>query len=202
MAALPCCVDWLRRHRRSAQGLERLWKPTTKTRSHQPARRRRWTLLAITICLHVLLWSSVIPLVTMLALFAARSIDTTILPSTVLTIVSVRFTSSLQACFTDRTQAVASISYVVLHSIVARRQNRLQHEYAPRRFENACYVALRLAVALCILWLMTSGWNFIIAARQPTCLSESSSNATEDSWKVGSSCAAERFSSAVSFIAL
>ncbi|GME60793.1 uncharacterized protein LTHEOB_3695 [Neofusicoccum parvum] len=122
----------------------------------------------------------------MLALFAARSIDTTILPSTVLTIVS----------------AVASISYVVVHSIVARRQNRLQHEYAPRRFENACYVALRLAVALCILWLMTSGWNFIIAARQPTCLSESSSNATEDSWKVGSSCAAERFSSAVSFIAL
>lgn len=82
--------DWLCLHRRSVQGLERLWKPTPAIRSQQQSvKRRRWTLLTVTICLHVLLWSSVIPLITMIALFAAQKIDTTVLPSTVLTIVSV-----------------------------------------------------------------------------------------------------------------
>ncbi|KAB2576693.1 hypothetical protein DBV05_g4746 [Lasiodiplodia theobromae] len=122
----------------------------------------------------------------MLALFAAQSIDKTILPSTVLTIVS----------------AVASFSYIILHSIVARRQNRLQQGVTSRKFENACYVAIRLAVTLCILWLLTSGWNFIVAARQPVCLPQSFSSDLGDRWRVGSSCAAERFSAAISFLAL
>lgn len=201
MASTPLLTHWLRRHRDSAQGLERLWRPTASTRLQKPAKRRRWTLLAITICLHVLLWSSVIPLVTMLALFAARSIDTTILPSTVLTIVSVSVSSRhfTAAVCADCVQAIASISYVVLHSINARRQTRLQLEVKPRKYQNACYVAIRLAVTLCILWLMTSGWNFIIAARQPVCLPASS---VGEDWEVGGSCVAERFSAAISFVAL
>lgn len=90
MTCFSLHFDWLYYHRRSVQGLERLWKPTPAIRSRQQSvRRRRWTLLTITICLHVLLWSSLIPFITMLALFAAQKIDTTVLPSTVLTIISV-----------------------------------------------------------------------------------------------------------------
>ncbi|EKG18913.1 hypothetical protein MPH_03797 [Macrophomina phaseolina MS6] len=121
----------------------------------------------------------------MLALFAAQKIDTTVLPSTVLTIIS----------------AVASISYIVLHTIVARKQNKMDHGVTSRRFKNACYIAIRLAVTLCILWLLTSGWNFIIAARQPICLWHLS-DSTDEYWRAGSSCAAERFTAAISFIAL
>lgn len=91
MSSFPFRFGCPRWHRRSVQGLERLWRPTPASRVQHPLKRRRWTLLGITICLHVLLWCSALPLVTMLALFAAQSIDKTILPSTVLTIVSVRF---------------------------------------------------------------------------------------------------------------
>ncbi|OJD33018.1 uncharacterized protein BKCO1_3400015 [Diplodia corticola] len=122
----------------------------------------------------------------MLALFATHSIDRTFLPSTVLTIVS----------------ALVSFSYIILHSIVYRKHHRLQHGIVSRQLANACYVAIRLSVMLCICWLLTSGWNFIVAARQPICLPQSFSNDSDNRWRVGSSCIAERFSAAISFLAL
>lgn len=63
----------------------------------RPTERRRITLLAITICLHVLFWSSLLPFVTMLALFGAHNMDSTVLPSAILTIISVRHEYS-QSC--------------------------------------------------------------------------------------------------------
>lgn len=54
--------------------------------------RRQWTLIAITVLLHVLLWSSVCTLITSLYLIAADPGDTTNIPSEVLTLASVSTT--------------------------------------------------------------------------------------------------------------
>ncbi|KAK8173274.1 hypothetical protein IWX90DRAFT_137661 [Phyllosticta citrichinensis] len=153
-----------------------------------PTERRQITLLAITICLHFLFWSSLLPFVIMLALFAAHSMDYTVLPSAILTIIS----------------AVLSICYLILHSCISRRQHVWTEEYThARRVSIICDVAYRLAAAVPIFWFLTTIWNIIIAVRQPICLlTEPGTNSNQEFWRVGSACAAVRSSVAISLIAL
>ncbi|KAK8238801.1 hypothetical protein HDK77DRAFT_278808 [Phyllosticta capitalensis] len=154
----------------------------------RPTERRRITLLAITICLHVLFWSSLLPFVTMLALFGAHNMDSTVLPSAILTIIS----------------AVLSICYLILHSFISRRQHAwTQEETLARRVSIICDVAYRVAASVPIFWFLTTIWNIIIAVRQPFCLlTESAGTIDQEFWRIGSACAAVRSSVAISLIAL
>ncbi|KAL1387317.1 hypothetical protein HDK64DRAFT_309832 [Phyllosticta capitalensis] len=154
----------------------------------RPTERRRITLLAITICLHVLFWSSLLPFVTMLALFGAHNMDSTVLPSAILTIIS----------------AVLSICYLILHSFISRRQHAwTQEETLARRVSIICDVAYRVAASVPIFWFLTTIWNIIIAVRQPFCLlTESAGTNDQEFWRIGSACAAVRSSVAISLIAL
>lgn len=52
--------------------------------------RRQLTLISITVCLNVLLWSSIFVLITSLYLIASDPDDTTNIPTEVLTLTSVR----------------------------------------------------------------------------------------------------------------
>ncbi|KAK7555534.1 hypothetical protein IWX50DRAFT_49392 [Phyllosticta citricarpa] len=154
----------------------------------RPTERRRITLLAITICLHFLFWSSLLPFVTMLALFAAHSMDSTVLPSAILTIIS----------------TILSICYLILHSFISRRQHVWTEEYThARRVSIICDVAYRVAASVPIFWFLTTIWNIIIAVRQPICLlTEPGTSSNQEFWRVGSACAAVRSSVAISLIAL
>ncbi|OCK97233.1 uncharacterized protein K441DRAFT_16083 [Cenococcum geophilum 1.58] len=154
----------------------------TPTRSKIP--RRQLTLIIITVCLNVLLWSSIFSLIASLYSFGADPGDVTMLASQVLTISS----------------ALVSIFYTILHSVVSRKQKTWSERRLQRSLlKKTCYLAIRLAVTLCILWLLTSGWNLITAARQPVCLPSSTHMA---GWDTGPTCVAGRMSAAMSFIAL
>ena len=65
--------------------------------------------------------------------------------------------------------------------------------------KKASYVAIRLAVTLCILWLLTSGWNMITVARRPVCLPKA---AGLQGWEAGTTCQAGRAGMAFAMIAL
>jgi hypothetical protein len=78
-------------------------------------------------------------------------------------------------------------------------------------------VAVRIAVTLCVLWLLvripidaatvqpilrgtkTAGWNMITVARRPMCLPD---GAGLEGWEAGSTCVVGRIGVAVSFLAL
>ncbi|KAF1986493.1 hypothetical protein K402DRAFT_81123 [Aulographum hederae CBS 113979] len=146
--------------------------------------RRRGTLIAITVCLNVLLWSSLCSLAATIYIIVIGAVDFDFLPSAVLILAS----------------SVVSLCYVVLHCMVTRRQQRWTDDQLQiSLMRKACHIGLRLAVTLCILWALTSGWNLIVAARQPICLPEGSNGSR---WQVGISCIVERFSAAMSLVAL
>ncbi|KAF2793673.1 hypothetical protein K505DRAFT_375197 [Melanomma pulvis-pyrius CBS 109.77] len=146
--------------------------------------RRQWTLIAITALLHVLLWSSVCTLITSLYLIAADPGDTTNIPSEVFTLAS----------------AFVSIAYIIIHTIFSLKQRIWKHQRRnPSIIKKTSYIAIRLAVTLCILWLLTSGWNLIIVARQPVCLP---AGAGLEGWEAGTTCVVGRIGTTFSIIAL
>jgi hypothetical protein len=71
-----------------------------------------------------------------------------------------------------------------------------QHSSTVKR---ASYVATRLAVTLCVLWLLTTGWDMIIVARRPTCLHEAPDLQV---WEYGTSCFVARLGTAFAAISL
>ncbi|KAF2179882.1 hypothetical protein K469DRAFT_594590 [Zopfia rhizophila CBS 207.26] len=146
--------------------------------------RRQVTLIAITACLNVLLWSSLFTFITTLYLIAADPVDTTNIPTEVLTL----------------TSSLASIAYVVLHTIFSLKQRIWKHQRRhPSILKKTSYFAIRLVVTLCILWLLTSGWNMITVARRPVCLPAARGLAR---WESGTTCVVGRLSVAMSLIAL
>ncbi|OCL02691.1 hypothetical protein AOQ84DRAFT_392786 [Glonium stellatum] len=172
----------------SSSGASQLPKSEATTIAIIPTRRkiprRQLTLIIITVCLNILLWSSIFSLIASFYLFGADSRDITMLVSQILTL----------------TSAFVSILYTILHTVVSRKQKtwsetRLQSSL----LKKTCYVAIRLAVTLCILWLLTSGWNLITAARQPVCLPSSTH---KPGWETGPTCVVSRISATMSLIAL
>ncbi|KAF2492216.1 hypothetical protein BU16DRAFT_107074 [Lophium mytilinum] len=172
----------------SSGGASRLPKPEATTITFTPAKRqsprRKKTLIAITACLNVLLWASISALICTAYLIAADPGDVTDLPSEILII----------------TSSLASIAYIILHSAVAWRQTSWPEVRLQRSpLSKTSYFAIRLSVTLAVLWLCTSGWNMIIAARQPICLAKSSYLA---GWEAGSTCVVGRIAIAMSLFAL
>ncbi|CAI6299003.1 unnamed protein product [Periconia digitata] len=153
----------------------------TKTYTKLP--RRQWTLIAVTALLHVLLWSSSMSLGVTIFQLVSDPNDTTNLASQTLTL----------------TSSIATLAYVLLHTIFSLKQRAWRHERRRPSIERTTYVAVRFAVTLCILWLLTTGWNMIIVARQPTCLPKSNGL---DGWEAGPTCHANRIGVASSTIAL
>ncbi|KAF2703041.1 hypothetical protein K504DRAFT_539238 [Pleomassaria siparia CBS 279.74] len=146
--------------------------------------RRQLTLIAITALLHILLWGSLSTIVTSIYLIAADPNDTTMIPSEILTL----------------TSAFVSLAYVVLHTVFSIKQRIWRHQRRnPSITMKTSYVAVRLAVTLCILWLLTSGWNLIIIARQPMCLPAA---AELGGWEAGTTCVVGRVATAISLIVL
>ncbi|KAF2647537.1 hypothetical protein K491DRAFT_723361 [Lophiostoma macrostomum CBS 122681] len=155
---------------------------TIKIRTRVP--RRQLTLVSITVCLNVLLWSSILVMVSSLYLIASDPDDTTNTPTEVLTILS----------------SLVSIAYIVVHTIFSLKQRIWRHQGRhPSIVKKTSYVAVRFSVTLCILWLLTSGWNLITVARQPVCLPEAPGR---QGWEAGTTCMIGRAGVAMSLIAL
>lgn len=65
--------------------------------------------------------------------------------------------------------------------------------------KKSSYFATRLAISLCVFWLLTVGWDMIIVARRPACLSEAPDLQV---WEFGSVCRVARLGMAFAVIAL
>ncbi|KAF2403078.1 hypothetical protein EJ06DRAFT_319117 [Trichodelitschia bisporula] len=143
-----------------------------------------YTPTAIVVCLHVVLWCSICILLLSIYLLGSASVDVILRPSAVFMLIS----------------SLLSLLYIAFHSIVSRRHILgLEDRNAPLWIQNPSYVSIRLAVAGSIAWLVTAGWNIIIAARQPVCLS---GGVVAGFWQIGGRCVAHRFGTGVTMIVL
>ena len=162
--------------------------------------RRQLTLIAIVVLLHVLFWSSLTTFVSSLYLIAADTGDDTNTPSEILTIASVSTAIMATVQTTYHWQALVSLAYILLHTIFSLKQRIWKRQRRdPFLVKKTSYVAVRFAVTLCILWLLTSGWNLIIFARRPVCLP---AGASLEGWEAGTTCVVGRIGTAISMIAL
>ncbi|CAO2647346.1 Nn.00g082680.m01.CDS01 [Neocucurbitaria sp. VM-36] len=146
--------------------------------------RRKVTLITITLLLNVLLWSSLICLVVSIYQVATDPKDTTNIAPVVLTSIS----------------ALVTIAYTFLHTIISLKQRIWTHQRRhPSAIKKTDYVAIRMVISLCVLWLLTSGWNMIIVARRPMCLPEAPGL---QKWEFGTTCQISRIGMAFAMIAL
>ncbi|KAF2827135.1 hypothetical protein CC86DRAFT_406356 [Ophiobolus disseminans] len=146
--------------------------------------RRKVTLITITLLLNVLHWSSIICLTTSIYQIASNPDDSISVPSEVLTL----------------TSGVATLSYTYLHTIISLKQKIWSHQRGhASAIKRTSYVAIRFAVSLCVLWLLTSGWNMIIVARRPVCLADAPGLQV---WEVGLTCRVGRLGMAFAVISL
>jgi hypothetical protein len=65
--------------------------------------------------------------------------------------------------------------------------------------KKTTYMANRLVVSLCVLWLLTAGWNMVLVARRPSCLG---SQLEGQAWEAGITCLVSRVGMALAMIAL
>ncbi|KAJ4993583.1 hypothetical protein SVAN01_01131 [Stagonosporopsis vannaccii] len=149
-----------------------------------PAPHRQLSLLTITIILNTLLWSSVICAIIALFQMASDSEDhSNILPG-VLTLVS----------------AVVTITYTIVHTTYSVKQRALTYQQLDiATIKKTTYIANRLVVSLCVLWLLTAGWNMILVARRPRCLPN---RLDGQSWEAGVTCLVSRVGMALAMAAL
>lgn len=65
--------------------------------------------------------------------------------------------------------------------------------------KRPAYVLTRMTIFLIMAWLITTGWNLIVAARQPVCLPGGILAAY---WQAGGACIAQRLGAAIAVILL
>ncbi|KAH7396196.1 hypothetical protein BKA66DRAFT_259519 [Pyrenochaeta sp. MPI-SDFR-AT-0127] len=146
--------------------------------------RRKLTLITITLLLNILLWSSLVCLATSFYQVASDPKDMTNIALVVLT----------------STSALVTISYTFFHTIISFKQRIWMHQRRhPSAMKKTSYVAVRFVVSLCVLWMLTSGWNMIIVARRPLCLSEAPEL---QNWEFGTKCYMSRVGMAFAMVAL
>ncbi|OAG04445.1 uncharacterized protein CC84DRAFT_793057 [Paraphaeosphaeria sporulosa] len=146
--------------------------------------RRQWTLIAITGLLNVLFVCSVLCIIVQIYEIVSDPDDSTNVASEILTFIS----------------ALATLAYVVLHSIFSLKQRIWRHQgQLPAKDKKTSYIAVRCGGTLCMLWLLTSGWNMIIVARRPRCLPGALGLT---SWEIGTTCRVGRVGVAFAMIAL
>ncbi|KAJ8109701.1 hypothetical protein OPT61_g7268 [Boeremia exigua] len=149
-----------------------------------PAPHRQLSLLTITIILNTLLWSSAVCTVIALFQIASDSQDHTNIPPGVLTLVS----------------AIVTIAYTIVHTTYSVKQRALTYQQLDlATIKKTTYIANRLVVTLCVLWLLTAGWNMILVARRPICLPNQLDG---ESWEAGITCLISRVGMALAMIAL
>ncbi|KAF1848092.1 uncharacterized protein K460DRAFT_384303 [Cucurbitaria berberidis CBS 394.84] len=149
--------------------------------------RRKFTLITISFLLNVLLWSSLICLGISIYQVASDPKDTNNIAPVVLT----------------STSALVTIAYTFFHTIISLKQRIWTHQRRhPSAVEKTDYVAIRTVVSLCVLWLLTSGWNMIIVARRPICLPEGPEGPGAQRWEIGSTCQVSRIDMSFAMIAL
>lgn len=146
--------------------------------------RRLLTLVTITVLLNALLWSSVFCLASSIYQVVSDPDDVTTIAPVVLT----------------STSAFATISYTVVHTVFSFKQRVWSlHQRHRSAIKKTDYVAVRMVVALCALWLLTTGWNMIIVARRPLC--EQSGSGLQ-AWEYGPRCYVSRVGIAFAVVAL
>ncbi|KAI8933064.1 hypothetical protein NX059_009709 [Plenodomus lindquistii] len=146
--------------------------------------RRLLTLVTITALLNALLWSSIVCLASSIYQVASDPSDVTNIAPVVLTL----------------TSALVSISYTVVHTVSSFKQRTWSlHKRHESAIKMTDYTAARIVVALCALWILTTGWDMIIVARRPVC---EQSEAGLQAWEYGSRCYVSRVGIAFAVIAL
>ncbi|KAF2851884.1 hypothetical protein T440DRAFT_46451 [Plenodomus tracheiphilus IPT5] len=146
--------------------------------------RRLLTLVTITILLNTLLWSSIICLAVSIYQIVSDPNDVTSIAPVVLT----------------STSALATVAYTIIHTVFSFKQKTWSlHQQHLSAIKKTDYVAVRMVVALCSLWLLTTGWNMIIVARRPLC--EQSASGLQ-AWEYGPRCYVSRVGIAFAVIAL
>lgn len=94
-----------------------------------------------------------------------------------------------------------SIIYISIHNVLSKQRILdIGHKRSISNTSKGTYFALRLAAISCISWLTTSGWNLLIAARQPVC--PWSDKFALQSWASGGACVAQRIETALSLVVL
>ncbi|KIW07061.1 uncharacterized protein PV09_01952 [Verruconis gallopava] len=147
----------------------------------------RWKYNASTagfVYIHLALWGSLTTLVLALYLFAVGASDEVLVPCAILLIIATS----------------ASFAYIAFYEYHARKRTimvRTEEVYSAAR--KPVYIASRLSIALAMLWLLSSGWNMIIAARQPIC---KSGQPTLRLWQREGTCIAQRAGAAFSILNL
>jgi hypothetical protein len=90
--------------------------------------------------------------------------------------------------------------YTYFHSVISFKQKiwirQQKHSLAIKR---TSYIATRFSITLCVLWLITVGWDLIIVARRPTCLSEAPGLQV---WETGTICSIARLGITFALISL
>ncbi|KEQ75052.1 hypothetical protein M436DRAFT_43303, partial [Aureobasidium namibiae CBS 147.97] len=153
--------------------------PTT----HSP-KRHSFTNTLITISLQLLLWSSLFPLSVQVSLFGLSKIDKSLFLADVICIAA----------------AGTSILVVLLHTLVARLQDKVFSRWAKVAAAIFKVTTLFFSCIAVLLWITTVGLSIIFAfARQPTC--RPASYDTHDMWRKGSVCYAQRAALVVSMLA-
>ncbi|KAF9737102.1 hypothetical protein PMIN03_006736 [Paraphaeosphaeria minitans] len=146
--------------------------------------RRQKTVIAFTGILNVLFVCSILCIIVQIYEIVSDPDDSTNVASEVLT-----FTSAL-----------ATLAYIVLHSIFSLKQRIWRHQgQLPAKDKKTSYIAVRCGGTLCMLWLLTSGWNMIIVARRPSCLPGARGL---NSWEIGTTCQVGRVGIAFAMMAL
>ncbi|KAL6702623.1 hypothetical protein ACN47E_001292 [Coniothyrium glycines] len=146
--------------------------------------RRKLTLISITLLLNVLFWSSIFCVIASIFQAVADPNDTTNIAPVVLTL----------------TSAFATIFYIAVHTVFSRKQQSWMHQrQKSSAIKDTSYITIRLAVSLCVLWLITCGWNMIIVARRPVCVHQAPEL---QGWEFGPTCKVSRAGMAFAMIAL
>jgi len=186
-------------HSDAEQPLTNSETKTVKTNLRIP--RRKVTLICITLLLNVLLWSAIICLVTSLYQIISDPQDMTNVAPVVLTLTSVCAWSLAAKNNTHWiSQALTTIAYTFIHTVFSLKQKTWeQQQRHTSAVKKTSYVAIRLVISLCVLWLLTTGWNMIIVARRPVCLHEAPGL---EGWEFGSTCLGSRIGIAFAAISL
>jgi hypothetical protein len=159
----------------------------------------RLTLYIIRECLQAILIISITEAVLSVYLYSNHWVDSTIIPSEILIILSVShlFRKSHKAIFSNIFQALLSIIHSVLHSFLA-------HRY---QWTSSCRVPLTKLSSFCshmprfmvLSWMVTSAAGLIVAARQPKC---PPGYVMQYFWKMGESCRLHRTQVGLTVLAL
>ncbi|KAF2436862.1 hypothetical protein EJ08DRAFT_5161 [Tothia fuscella] len=140
--------------------------------------------VAITITQHILLWGSLCALIVAMNVLSVAYMDITLRPTAILMLIS----------------SLLSFGYLAFHNITARRKMLgFEDEESSSHMKRPSYIATRILIAVCTMWLITSGGNFIVAARQPVCLPTGLIYAY---WQSGGPCVAQRAGTAIAILIL